>query len=121
MSDQLFPCDGEPIPAVPEKRRSREAYPQFDALVDLFGPPRTRSNQALYGKVANEMRDAGYSEADIHTAAGLYKSTYQHITITATALLKHIDQLMYENESRARTESYRQVPRLVVLPDLEAL
>jgi len=93
-------------------------YPQWDALVELFGKPRTPSNQRLYGKIANELREAGYSKDEIRLAARLYRHNYQGITFTATALLKHIDQLIHENEQETQT---RQGRRLVVLPDLEAI
>lgn len=121
MSDaQLFPTDPEVQTRGAEKNGARPVYPQWEALETLFGPPRTPSNQRLYGKIASELRQAGYGKADILLAARLYRGEYRGITFTATALLKHIDQLMYEAQKDTDRRSARTAPRLVVLPDLEA-
>lgn len=121
MSDQLFPVEPEAKNRPTEKSGTRPVYPQWDALVELFGPPRTPSNQKLYGKIANELLQAGYSQPEIMLAARIYRGQYQGISFTATALLKHIDQLMYESQKETQKREARSAPRLVVLPDLEAM
>ena len=118
--DQLFPGVGEKPNT--EKNRTPRLYPQWKALVQLFGEPRMPANQRLYGKVANEFKQAGYDGKDVLKAAKLYREAYPGIAFTITALAKHADQLLHEDSiSVSKRRGPAAGARLVVLPDLEAM
>lgn len=60
--------------------------PLWDTLVDLLGEPVTASERGRRNKALKELREAGATPRDVHTRAGIYRSLWPNMVLTATAL-----------------------------------
>lgn len=87
------PAEGEAASAPRAKTQSHQphsapanhaANPIWDALVDAFGPPTTKTERTNYGRVATELRDAGATAADVKRRIANHSGDWE---LTINALL----------------------------------
>lgn len=82
--DDLRDSRGEPSTPTQRKRD-----PIWDALVDVFGEPKTKTATRLRGKVAASLRTAGATPDEIYERANRWPAHFDTAVMTDAALEKH--------------------------------
>lgn len=83
--------DKELFPEVPKRARPRDEV--WDALVDIFGQPTTRSSRSNFNRIVASLKEAGANYAEIHRRAVTWPAHFPGATLTENALEKHWDRL----------------------------
>lgn len=86
-------------PAAGSAGSTRPRHEQWEALVILFGEPHIQETRGRYNKVAADLKNAHYTEAQILRAGKLYQRDHGDWAFTPMSLLKHIDQLLHIDRS----------------------
>lgn len=95
----------------------RPRDPIWDALVEVFGEPSTRTNRTLRNKIVNSLREAQATGEDVILRARLWPLHFPGATLTETALEKHWDRLG-RPPLRASTGQLESLSRVVDLDEV---